>query len=170
MAALIESTTLPVTALYAGLLSIIFAYLALRVGLTRASNGVMHGDGGKQDMVRKARVSVLLADTVSMHDLGHRVRFTRLFVFVQAQGNLAEYLPVFLILLALLELNKGLSSYFLHLLGIVFTVARISHAAQLSFPDSFPKQCREFGFLATAAILSTLGLLNLISYFTTPKH
>ena len=56
MAALIESTTLPVTALYAGLLSILFAYLALRVGLTRANNGVMHGDGGKQDMVRKARV------------------------------------------------------------------------------------------------------------------
>ena len=48
---------LPVTALYAGVLSILFTYLALRVGLTRASNGVMHGDGGKQDMVRKARVS-----------------------------------------------------------------------------------------------------------------
>ncbi|DBA92569.1 hypothetical protein WJX77_008741 [Trebouxia sp. C0004] len=142
MVALIESTTLPVTALYAGLLSILFAYLALRVGLTRASNGVMHGDGGKQDIVRKAR----------------------------AQGNLAEYLPIFLILLALLELNKGLSSYFLHLLGIVFTVARISHAAQLSFPDSFPKQCREFGFLATASILSILGVLNLISYTTTSKR
>ena len=56
MAALIESTSLPVTALYAGLLTILFAYLALRVGLTRANNGVMHGDGGKQDMVRKARV------------------------------------------------------------------------------------------------------------------
>lgn len=60
MAALIESTTLPVTAFYAGLLSILFAYLALRVGLTRANNGVMHGDGGKQDMVRKARVSLRL--------------------------------------------------------------------------------------------------------------
>ncbi len=87
MAALIESTTLPVTALYAGLLSIIFAYLALRVGLTRASNGVMHGDGGKQDMVRKARVSVLLADTVSMHDLGHRVRFTKLFVLYRLRAT-----------------------------------------------------------------------------------
>lgn len=58
MAALLESTTLPVTALYAGILSILFAYLALRVGLTRANNGVMHGDGGKQDMVRKARVGL----------------------------------------------------------------------------------------------------------------
>lgn len=56
MAALLETTTLPVTALYAGILSILFAYLALRVGLTRASTGVMHGDNGKQDMVRKARV------------------------------------------------------------------------------------------------------------------
>ena len=62
MAALLESTTLPVTALYAGILSILFAYLALRVGLTRANNGVMHGDGGKQDMVRKARVRFRLSN------------------------------------------------------------------------------------------------------------
>ena len=60
MAALLESTQLPVTALYAGLLSIIFALLALRIGLTRASAGVMHGDGGKQDLVRKARVRSLI--------------------------------------------------------------------------------------------------------------
>lgn len=90
MAALIESTTLPVTALYAGLLSILFAYLALRVGLTRASNGVMHGDGGKQDMVRKARVSGLLADTVLTDDLGHRVPFTKIVCICTGSGQLGR--------------------------------------------------------------------------------
>ncbi len=90
MAALIESTTLPVTALYAGLLSILFSYLALRVGLTRASNGVMHGDGGKQDMVRKARVSDLSADTVSMDDLGHRVRSTKVVCVCTGSGQLGR--------------------------------------------------------------------------------
>ena len=88
MAALIESTTLPVTALYAGVLSILFAYLALRVGLTRASNGVMHGDGGKQDMVRKARVSGLISDTVLLNDLGHRVRFTKVVCVCTGSGQL----------------------------------------------------------------------------------
>ena len=89
---------------------------------------------------------------------------------MQAQGNLAEYLPVFLILLGLLELNKGLSSYFLHLIGTAFTVARVGHAAQLSLPDSVPKQCREFGFLATAGILAFLGVCNLYGYCSTPKY
>ena len=72
MAGLLESTTLPVTALYAGVLAILFTYLALRVGLTRASNGVMHGDGGKQDMVRKARVCEwpLLPCSLAVQDVG----------------------------------------------------------------------------------------------------
>lgn len=164
MAALLETTTLPVTALYAGILSILFAYLALRVGLTRASNGVMHGDGGKQDMVRKARVrgDLSLEGSPLIPDTGDRV--------LQAQGNLAEYLPVFLILFSLLELNKGLSSYTLHLVGLLFVAARVAHAAQLSLPDSVPGICRQFGFLATAGLLGFLGFLNLISFTTTPRY
>lgn len=57
MAALIETASLPITSLYAGLLCVLFALLSLRIGLTRAGTGVMYGDGGKQDIVRKARVS-----------------------------------------------------------------------------------------------------------------
>lgn len=70
----------------------------------------------------------------------------------------------------LLELNKGLSSFVLHILGLLFVAARVAHAAQLSAPDSVPKKCREFGFLATAGLLSLLGVLNLIGYLTTPRH
>lgn len=104
-----------------------------------------------------------------MNDLCHLLHALTPVMLIQAQGNLAEYLPVFLILFGLLELNHGLSSYFLHLIGIAFLVARVSHAAQLSLPDSVPKQCREFGFLATAGILSVLGVFNLISYSTTSR-
>lgn len=138
MAALIESASLPITSLYAGLLTVLFALLSLRIGLTRAGTGVMHGDGGKQEIVRKAR----------------------------AQGNLAEYLPPFLILLGLTEGNKILSPFFLHVLGTVFTVARTGHASQLSFPDSVPKKARELGFLSTAGILFVLGGLNAGYYLT----
>lgn len=77
---------------------------------------------------------------------------------------------MFLILFGLLELNKGLSSFVLHFLGLVFVAARIAHAAQLSAPDSVPKKCREFGFLTTAGLLALFGVLNLIGYLTTPQH
>lgn len=85
---------------------------------------------------------------------------------LQAQGNLAEYLPPFLILLGLLEINKVLSPFLLHLFGTVFLVARIGHAAQLSFPDAVPKKARELGFLTTAGILIVLGSLSAGSYLT----
>lgn len=76
---------------------------------------------------------------------------------------------MFLILFGLLEVNGGLSPYFLHLVGLGFTAARVGHAAQLSFPDSVPKKFREFGFLGTAGILGLLAALNILSYSTTSK-
>ena len=96
--------------------------------------------------------------------------FERVDGVLQAQGNLAAYLPVFLIRFGLLEINKGLSLYTLHLAGLVFVAARVAHAAQLSFPDSVPQICRQTGFLATAGLLGFLGLWNLISYTTTPSY
>lgn len=163
MAAFLESTSLPVTSLYAGLLSILFALLALRIGLTRAGTGVMHGDGGKQDLVRKARVSTIAARAHSspIRYLGSDGLFA-----MQAQGNLAEYLPPFLILFGLCETNKILSPFFLHVVGTLFAVARVGHASQLSFPDSVPKKAREFGFLSTAGTLFILGGLNAGYYLT----
>ena len=77
MAALLESTSLPVTSLYAGLLSILFALLSLRIGLTRASTGVMHGDSGKQDLVRKARVSIVAAHALSLLGVQDFMVFSR---------------------------------------------------------------------------------------------
>ena len=94
------------------------------------------------------------------------LRFLQSFCTLQAQGNLAEYLPPFLILLGLLEGNKTLSPFFLHVFGTAFLVARVGHAAQLSFPDSVPKQARELGFLSTAGMLTILGGLSAGSYLT----
>lgn len=85
---------------------------------------------------------------------------------MQAQGNLAEYLPPFLILLGLTEGNKILSPFFLHVFGTAFTAARAGHASQLSFPDSVPRKARMFGFLSTAGLLFVLGGLNAGYYLT----
>lgn len=45
----------------------------------------------------------------------------------RAHANASEYIPLFLVLLALCELGDG-DIVFLHLMGVVFTLGRVSHA------------------------------------------
>ena len=51
---------------------------------------------------------------------------------VRAHGNLIEYAPLFLILMLIAELN-GLSSFYLHISGIIFTAGRFMHGIVFSF-------------------------------------
>ena len=51
---------------------------------------------------------------------------------VRAHGNLIEYAPLFLILMVIAELN-GLSSFYLHISGIIFTAGRFMHGIVFSF-------------------------------------
>lgn len=92
----------PVTALYAGLLALLFVALSLRISLYRMKHHVGIGDGGHAELARAIRV----------------------------QGNAAEYIPLALILLLVNELN-GQPAWFLHIAGAAFFVARLLHAAGL---------------------------------------
>jgi uncharacterized membrane protein YecN with MAPEG domain len=97
-----------VTPLYAGLLALFFFALSLRViGYRRG--GISLGDGGKPEITRAIR--------------GH--------------ANFAEYVPLALLLLALLELSR-ISIYVLHALGLALLVARVLHGYALSYTRSFP--------------------------------
>jgi uncharacterized membrane protein YecN with MAPEG domain len=96
-----------VTPLYAGLLALWFLVLSWRV-VQRRRGGIYLGDGGDQAMLRVIR--------------GH--------------ANLAEYVPLALLLMGMLELSR-LSIYALHALGIVLLVARLLHGYALSFTDHF---------------------------------
>jgi uncharacterized membrane protein YecN with MAPEG domain len=51
---------------------------------------------------------------------------------VRAHGNLIEYAPLFLILMLIAELN-GLSSFYLHISGSIFTAGRFMHGIVFSF-------------------------------------
>ena len=51
---------------------------------------------------------------------------------VRAHGNLIEYAPLFLILMLIAELN-GLSSFYLHISGSIFTTGRFMHGIVFSF-------------------------------------
>ncbi len=111
-----------VTPLYAGLLVLWYLLLSARV-INRRGQGIPLGDGGDPGMLRLIR--------------GH--------------ANFAEYVPLALLLMAILELSR-FSIYVLHALGITLLVARLLHGYALSFTTQF-----KFGRVGGAAL--TFGVL-----------
>ena len=107
-----------VTPLYAGLLVLWFLVLSIRVIRRRGSGGIALGDGGDPGMLRVIR--------------GH--------------ANFAEYVPLALLLMAILELSR-FSIYVLHALGLTLLVARLLHGYALSFTQQF-----KFGRIAGASL------------------
>jgi len=93
----------PITALYAGLLGILMLILAFRVVAVRRVTSIGLGDGGDALLLSRIRIN----------------------------GNAAEYVPLALILMLILELNGG-SARWLHVLGIALLVGRVAHVQGLS--------------------------------------
>jgi uncharacterized membrane protein YecN with MAPEG domain len=112
-----------VTPLYAGLLGFWFLVLSARV-VQRRQDGITLGDGGDPRMLRLIR--------------GH--------------ANFAEYVPLILLLMALLELGHT-STYVLHALGIGLLVARLLHGFALSFTQHF-RFGRFYGAALTFLVLA----------------
>lgn len=92
-----------VTPLYAGLLTLFFVLLSLRVVNLRR-RGIAFGDNGDVAVVR----------------------------IVRAQANFAEYVPLALLMMGFLEVGRQ-SIYVLHALGVALVVARLLHGTALSF-------------------------------------
>jgi len=123
--------TAPILTAYAAAFIAIFQIvLMMTVGLSRGKNGIPFGDGGDDIMLRKIR----------------------------RHGNLTENAPIFLILLALLELTSGPQSAVAGFAGL-FIVARLSHAIALS---GGPGITRPIGALGT--ILSIVGTAGTLVY------
>ena len=121
---------LNITAIYAGLTALLLVILSIRVTMARVKYKVDLGDGGKPEMLRTIRL----------------------------QGNLIEYAPMALILIALLELG-GSAGWLLHTLGLVFILARVLHASvDLS---QKPGLRRGLGATATWIVILAGGVLVL---------
>jgi len=118
-----------VTPLYAGLLALWFLVLSARVARNRGKRQVSLGDGGDTMLQR----------------------------MIRAQGNFAEYVPMVLVLLVILELSH-FSTYVLHGLGITLVVGRLLHGYALGFSKQFMFG-RVFGTVLTFATLLIAGLL-----------
>ncbi len=123
-----------VTPMYAGLLSLLYLVLSYRVTQARG-HGVSLGDGGDPVLLRRIR--------------GH--------------GNFAEYVPLILLMIGLLELGN-FPAYVLHVLGLTLLIARLLHGYSLSFTEFF-KFGRYWGTALTFLLLLVCGVLCLYQAF-----
>ncbi|GAA0306245.1 MAPEG family protein [Sphingomonas oligophenolica] len=85
----------------------------------------------------------------------------RLTSAIRAHGNLTEYAPIGLILIALLEAN-GAGHQPLLIVAAAFVVARVLNAIGLFNPPGPPPLTRSIGIVATLAILVGLAVWLLI--------
>jgi uncharacterized membrane protein YecN with MAPEG domain len=120
-----------VTPLYAALLALWFMCLTLRVVNRRRSARVSLGDGADPALTRGIR----------------------------AHANFAEYVPLALLLLAVLELSR-FSIYVVHALGILLLVARLLHGYAMAFTGEW-KAGRYWGALLTFAVIVIESILCL---------
>ncbi|PYE32040.1 hypothetical protein DFP83_10749 [Idiomarina fontislapidosi] len=95
--------SLTITSLYAGILALIYIVLSVRIIQLRWRHRVGIGTNKVEELQRAVR----------------------------AHGNFIEYVPLMLLMFALIEFN-GVGSTWVYALGGVLTVARIAHALGLS--------------------------------------
>ena len=117
------------TSIYAGLCGLFLAWLALQTIKVRRVAKVKLGDNGNFELQSAIR----------------------------AHGNFAEYMPITMILLFLLEYN-GAPELLIHLIGISFLTGRWIHAQGL-LKDNLQK--RVVGMKFTLNILILLAIANI---------
>ena len=117
---------LPISLTAAGAAALLHIWLSLRVSQVRRSQQILHGDGGSPALLKRMR----------------------------AHANYGENLPVFLILLVLLEL-AGAWSLPLWIATITFFLARILHAFGMDKDKLSP--LRMIGVIGSWLVLLSLA-------------
>jgi len=117
---------LPITLTIAGACALLTIWLALRVSHVRRLRKVSIGDGGDEGVATRMR----------------------------AHANFAEYAPVFLILLAAVELAVG-ANMWLWGIAILFILSRLAHPFGMERPA--PNFLRMAGIALTWLALLALG-------------
>jgi len=130
-----------VTATYAAILGLILAALSVWVSAGRVRSGVLHGDGRQEAF-------------------GRRVR---------AHANFTEYVPMILILVALLEMMRT-SIYLITVLLVILVIARLMHPFGMLAPVNSMQQYvfRGLPAVATVAVLIIAALTLLLRCLAVP--
>jgi len=120
---------IPITAVFTALLALMLVAISIRITVLRAGKKINLLDGGDEQLRRAIRV----------------------------QGNFIEYVPIALILLALIEWS-GAKAWLVYGFGAALLVARIVHAFGL-YSGVFP--ARVIGTSATWIIVAAEALIVL---------
>ncbi len=120
-----------ITGIYAALTALLIVILAVRVTLRRRALGIGIGSGGDALLARRIRV----------------------------HANAAEYVPLALLLLLILELNQTVP-LLLHLFGCTLIVGRLLHAFGLSSSPGLTPG-RAIGMTLTWLVMAAMALLLL---------
>jgi uncharacterized membrane protein YecN with MAPEG domain len=134
-AAMGETMSVSITAIYAGILALIIVALGINVTIHRVKLRVPLGDGGNAEMLRMIRL----------------------------HGNATESIPLVLILMLAYELGGGLH-WILHAAGIALIVGRILLTVDL-WGSEIAGLGRKTGQSLTWLPIIALALLNLSRLF-----
>jgi uncharacterized protein len=125
---------LPITLSAAGAAALINLWLAIRVGRVRTNEKVLMGDGGNEGVIAAMRT----------------------------HANFVEYTPFILILIGLIEMATGPSTW-LWMVSGVYLLGRLAHA--LGMTGGLPKG-RMIGTIITMLTLLGLGLYAITIPYT----
>jgi uncharacterized membrane protein YecN with MAPEG domain len=125
-----------ITGLYAALAALLVVFLAVRVVLRRRATKVGLGDGNNPDLLQCIRV----------------------------HANAVEYVPLYLLLMLIIELNQTLP-ILIHVFGIVLIVARLLHAWGVSHHRGLSAG-RALGAGLTVLGIVLMAILLLWQFFT----
>lgn len=126
-------TPVTTTSIYAVLLTLLFLALSLRAMLGRRRARVPFGEGTSEELRRPLR----------------------------AHANFAEYTPLALILMGLLEL-QGAGAIVLNVIGLLLLAGRLAHAYGISrIPEHHPARAIGMGLTLLSMVLCCLALLSI---------
>jgi uncharacterized protein len=129
-----------ITGIYAALAVILIIILAIRVVAYRRTHKIGMGDGDDVELRKRIR----------------------------AHGNAIEYVPLYLVLLLLLELDQTLPTL-IHTFGIILIVARLAHAWGVSHHTGISPG-RAIGVVLTFGGLLAMSLLLLWQWLVVAGH
>lgn len=86
--------------------------------------------------------------------------------FIRAHGNLAEFAPIFLILLTLVEVNHFISVSWLWMTALVFIFGRFLHATSLLFIEPKILKLRVFAMILTFTPILIFALVLIFKLIT----
>lgn len=128
---------LSITALYAGVITLLVTFLSARVVLLRRKHRIGIGHGKNEELALAIRV----------------------------QANCIEYAPLALLLMALIEANGLANPTVIHIIGSLLLIARLLHAYGLGH-SAGTSMGRLIGTALTWSLLLILAGINVGGFFS----